>query len=359
MDKKTRLVVIYGGKSAEHEISLISARHIIQAIDPNRYDIILVAIDPDGNWFLQPQPTNLEQPLTVIKENPCTLARANNKPLLLTLDHHQQLNFDIAFPVLHGPFGEDGTIQGLLKLLAIPFVGPGVLSSAVCMDKVLCKQIFNAAGIPHSEFVALTREQATEAHCPQLLAKLGLPCFVKPANMGSSVGISKVTDANALWPALQHALLFDQKIIIEKEIKGREIECAVLGNQNPNASIPGEIIPSHEFYSYEAKYLDQAGAVLQIPANLTPELTKHVQELALQAFKALDCQGMARVDFFIDANNKVYVNEVNTIPGFTEISMYPKLWQASGMSYSALIDNLVTLAFEAFDHQQSLRSNYQ
>jgi D-alanine-D-alanine ligase len=265
----------------------------------------------------------------------------------------------VAFPILHGPFGEDGTVQGLLKLADIPFVGAGVLGSAAGMDKDVMKRLLRDAGIPIGKFITLRGGPANAPSFADAAGELGAPFFVKPANMGSSVGVSKVYDEDGCRAALDEAFRFDSKVLIEENIPGREIECSVLGNDNPAASLPGEVRPSKEFYSYEAKYIDSNGAVLEIPAKLPPETVRRVQELAVKTFQTLECQGLSRVDFFLRDSGEVIVNEINTMPGFTKISMYPKLWEASGLGYRELIDRLIQLAIERFNAEKGLATSYR
>jgi len=267
---------------------------------------------------------------------------------------------DVVFPILHGPFGEDGTIQGLLKLADVPFVGAGVLGSAVGMDKDVMKRLLRDAGIPIGKFLTFRSHEPLPAFA-ETKAALGCPVFVKPANMGSSVGISKAHDESEFSAAVREAFQYDVKIVIEEYIKGREIECAVLGNENPIASVPGEVIPTHEFYSYEAKYLDENGAALEIPAKLDAAAQKRIQELSVKAFQTLCCEGLARIDFFLKENGEILLNEINTMPGFTKISMYPKLWEASGsagIGYTELISRLIELAIEKFEKEKGLKITY-
>ncbi len=266
---------------------------------------------------------------------------------------------DVVFPVLHGTFGEDGTVQGLLKLANVPFVGAGVLGSSVGMDKDVMKRLLRDAGIPIGKFLTFDRVSIETANFAEIEKQLGLPVFVKPANLGSSVGIHKAHTQAELEEAVKDACNYDTKILIEEFIDGREIECSVLGNEDPIASVPGEIIPQHEFYSYEAKYIDEQGALLEIPAKLPKDLVQQIQQLAIQAFQVLCCEGMARVDIFLTKDNKVLLNEINTIPGFTKISMYPKLWEVSGIPYSDLIDKLIQLAIERFEREQKLKTNFE
>ena len=361
--KRIRVGILFGGKSAEHEISLLSAKNVIDAIDKDKYEPVLIGIDKSGRWV-----TNEPSRFLLNSSDPklISLNRAQSAPVAMVPQSEGRLvpldqagleqSVDVVFPILHGPLGEDGAIQGLLKLANVPFVGAGVLGSAVGMDKDVMKRLLRDAGLPVPKFHAFHRK-----HPPRFEAvvkELGLPVFVKPANLGSSVGISKAKDAAGFEKAVQEAFRFDSKILVEECIQGREIECAVLGNDEPEASIPGEIIPTHEFYSYAAKYLDENGARLDIPAMLPAETVRQVQEMAIRTFKALACEGMGRVDFFLTGDGKLYVNEINTIPGFTKISMYPKLWEASGIGYSQLISRLIELAIERFQHEQTLSSSY-
>ncbi len=353
MGRKTRVAILFGGKSAEHEVSLLSARSIYQAIDKDKYDVLLVGIDKDGRWSLNKpsqflpsadDPRLMKLPVT--DEAVAFLPAPRGFELVSTASNRSAGKVDVVFPVLHGPLGEDGTVQGLLKLANIPFVGAGVLGSAVGMDKDVMKRLLREAGIPVAKFIAFHSSSRDTIDFDDVTRRLGLPLFVKPANLGSSVGISKVRDEKQFERALKEALRYDRKILIEECIQGREIECSVLGNDDPIASVPGEVIPTHEFYSYEAKYIDENGAVLKIPADLPDRVVRNVQSLAVKTFKTLCCEGIARVDFFLTDEDEVIVSELNTIPGFTRISMYPKLWEASGIGYAELIDRLIQLALE-------------
>jgi D-alanine-D-alanine ligase len=264
---------------------------------------------------------------------------------------------DVVFPILHGPFGEDGTVQGLLKLANIPFVGAGVLGSAVGMDKDVMKRLLRDAGIPIGKYICVYSEDTIPSF-GEVKEQLGIPCFIKPANLGSSVGISKVNSETEYLNALNLAFSFDNKVLIEEFIKAREIECAVLGNRNPKASLPGEVIAQHDFYSYEAKYLDEKGAIIEIPAKISEEMTLAVQSMAIKTFKVLCCEGLGRVDIFLTDDNRLLVNEINTLPGFTKISMYPKMWEKTGVTYSELIDKLIELAITRFDKEQKLKTSF-
>ena len=361
MKKKIRVAILCGGKSAEHEISLLSAKNIVEAIDKKKYQVLLISIDKHGRWGLGDAP-GAAWPSSVKSTKPgkslaLALGRRSN-PLARLSGRGGVGPVDVVFPVLHGTFGEDGTVQGLLKLADVPFVGAGVLGSAVGMDKDVMKRLLREAGLPTARFLVCERASLEEMSFERVSRELGLPLFIKPANLGSSVGIHKAKDGNEFERAVKDAFRYDNKILVEEAIQGREIECAVLGNEAPIASLPGEIIPRHEFYSYEAKYLDEKGAVLEIPAKLPADVTKQVQETAVKAYKALCCEGMARVDFFLRDGREVIVNEINTIPGFTRISMYPKMWEASGVSYTELIDRLIQLAIERFDREKKLKTSF-
>lgn len=335
MQKKLRIAVIFGGRSGEHEVSLVSAASVMKALNPKKYKIIPIGITKTGKWM------SGENTLEALKTGK-TKKALNKLPAELQ-------NIDVAFPVLHGPFGEDGTIQGLLEIADIPYVGCDVLASAIAMDKYISKIIFKAYGLPQVKFLRANRNEIKKElpKIKKLIKKqIGFPCFVKPANLGSSVGISKAKNEKQLVAALNNAASYDSSIIIEKAVDAREIECAVLGNTHPVASVAGEIIPNREFYDYFSKYVD-GKARLVIPAKLSTKKMREVQKLAVQAFRALECRGMGRVDFLMDKKTgKLYLSEVNTIPGFTGISMYPKLWAISGISYPRLIDRLIKLALE-------------
>jgi D-alanine-D-alanine ligase len=353
--------IICGGRSAEHEVSLQSAKNILKALPADKYQPVLLGIDKQGNWRLYDVYhafLNADNPKKIsLSDNGVNIALSQGGEIIDLANGKKINKLDVAFPIVHGTDGEDGTLQGLLKLLDIPFVGPSVLSSAVCMDKDFAKKIMQANQLPVSPYQVVF--SATEAlkNFDQYIKEFGLPFFVKPSAQGSSVGISKVKDHNDFVAAIKDAFQFDSKVLIEKYIQGREIECAVLGNQDPKVSLPGEIVPQHDFYSYEAKYLDDQGAILVAPAQLNEEQITQVQLLAKQTFLALGCRGMARVDFFMTDNN-FYINEINTIPGFTKISMYPRLWQISGVSYNDLIHELIKLALDNYKEQKKLKTSY-
>jgi D-alanine-D-alanine ligase len=364
MARKIRVGILFGGRSAEHEVSLQSAKNIIDAIDTNKYEVVLIGIDKKGQWHLNEESRLLlpaaESGLPEVPERGENLALVPGKQndQLVALSGGRRLgSLDVIFPVLHGPFGEDGTVQGLLKLANIAFVGAGVLGSAVGMDKDVMKRLLREAGIPIARFIVANRYSQEEIGFDYARKQLNLPLFIKPANLGSSVGIHKVKDREGFERAVRNAFNYDNKILIEECINGREIECSVLGNDNPIASVPGEILPRHEFYSYEAKYLDENGAVLEIPAKLPPTVSERIRQLAIKMFSVLCCEGMARVDFFLRNGEEIIVNEINTIPGFTRISMYPKLWEATGISYGELIDKLIELAIERFEREKRLKTD--
>ena len=358
---KTQLAVLCGGQSAEHEVSIVSAKNVIQALDKNKYDILIIIIAKNGEWYLcqsLEKFINTADIQNLLETDYCqkaTLILGQHKKPLITLNGAARaVAIDVVFPVLHGSNGEDGTMQGLLELANIPYVGPGVLGSAICMDKVIAKRLLCEAKIPNAKFLTFSHHEKANIHFETIMEKLGLPFFIKPANTGSSVGISKVKTPAEFTVAVELAFQYDHKIIMEEFIKGREIECSVLGNEIPETSLPGEIIPHHEFYTYEAKYIDPNGATLVTPAELPKPLIVKIQTLAKQVYQALNCEGMARIDFFVTADDKLYVNEANTIPGFTQISQYPKMWAASGLPYSELLDKLIGLALERFKRNRVL-----
>jgi D-alanine-D-alanine ligase len=392
--EKLRVGILFGGRSGEHEVSLLSAASVLHAIDKQKYEVVPIGITKDGRWLTAEHAENLLQGKLVLEPrnlragdpetttSAAVLARGEavivppepvhrhsglvpfQTDAMMRRASDRAINVDVIFPVLHGTFGEDGTIQGLLELADIPYVGAGVLGSAAGMDKDIMKSLFIAAGIPIVKHVTILRgawEKDPKKVQKLVESKLTYPVFVKPANLGSSVGISKAHNRKELGPAIEEAAKFDRKIVIEqgvggKKEKAREIECAVLGNDEPAASVPGEIVPGKEFYDYTAKYVDE-GSQLIIPAKLTKAETKKVQELAVAAFQAVDCSGLARVDFLMDPKTgKIFLNEINTMPGFTAISMYPKLWGASGLAYADLIDRLIQLGIER--HEDKKKNQY-
>ncbi|MBK7960801.1 MAG: D-alanine--D-alanine ligase [Bdellovibrionales bacterium] len=379
-NKKLNVAILFGGKSGEHEVSIVSAMSVYRALDKSKFDVTLIGIDKTGRWLAPDQSLLLGQ-----SSNPrlIELNKMAGTATLIPYESDQQFlpvtssvsgslapaakqnlgpAFDVILPILHGTFGEDGTMQGLLELANIPYVGSGVLGSALGMDKDVSRRLLAAAGIPVVKTKVLIRSEFQKdpnGWIRRMAEEFSFPHFVKPANAGSSVGVHKVKSLEGALAQYQDAFAFDVKVLVEQAIMARELEVSVLGNWEPRASVVGEVIPSHEFYSYEAKYIDENGAQLKIPAeNLIEAQKTKIQELAIQAFKVLECRGLARVDFFLDRRtNEIYLNEINTIPGFTNISMYPKLWEASGLSYSNLLEELIRLALER--HQEkTLKTTY-
>jgi len=362
--KKINVGILFGGKSTEHEVSLQSAKNVIEALDKEKYSVTLIGIDKTGHWYLNDKSEfllngNDPQHITLNKTGQgVVLIPWQEKEALRGLaDSSISNQIDVVFPILHGCYGEDGTVQGLLKLANIPFVGAGVLGSAIGMDKDVAKRLLRDAGISIADFLVCRRGERDGLNFSEIVKKLGLPLFVKPANAGSSVGVSKVKTEQEFYKAVTEAFAFDTKILIEEYIAGREVECAVLGNEKPIASRVGEIIAQKEFYSYQAKYIDENGAALDIPAKLDEKDEKRIQQVAVEAYKVLCCEGMARVDFFMTADKRLVVNEINTIPGFTSISMYPKLWEISGIPYTQLIDKLIQLALHRHEEVQQLKTS--
>jgi D-alanine-D-alanine ligase len=365
VSRKICLGILFGGRSAEHDVSLQSATSVINALDRAKYQIVPIGITREGHWRVG---LGASQPLTEVLERgePVTPSVDPTGPKLLPLASSSSSSsslpsLDAVFPVLHGTFGEDGTVQGLLELMDVPYVGAGVLASSAGMDKDVMKRLFRDAHLPIVPWELILRvdwEKHPEAVRKRIEKGLRYPLFVKPVNLGSSVGISKVHNRRELAAALNLAAQYDRKILVEKGIDAREIECSVLGNQSPQASVPGEVVPINEFYDYEAKYLKE-GSELIIPAQLTARQTKQVQGVAIRSFQAVDAAGMARVDFLLDRKaGKVYLNELNTIPGFTSISMYPKLWEASGIPYPQLLDRLIELGLERHQEKSRTRFNF-
>ena len=383
--KRLRVGVLYGGRSGEHEVSLASAAAVFAHLDRARYEPVPIRIDKEGRWAIADKPPSAMSAGEVIEQARFEAARPArsgrevhlvarpSEETILSIERTAGrgeelgravvtgLNLDVIFPVLHGPYGEDGTIQGLLELANVPYVGAGVLASAVGMDKGLMKTVFSARGLPVCPYEVVRRHEWDRRRLEtmrKLEQTLGFPMFVKPANLGSSVGISKARDHASLSDAMDLAGTFDRRIIIEAAVAdAREIECAVLGNDEPEASVPGEVVPSREFYDYEAKYLDEGSKII-IPAELPSGTAEKIRQLSIAAFEAIDCAGMARVDFLVERRTSaIYVNELNTIPGFTTISMYSKLWAATGVGYSALLDRLIALALERHAAKQQLRTS--
>jgi len=372
MAEKLKVAIIFGGKSGEHEVSIVSATSVAKALDSSRYDVTMLGIDKTGRWTLVEKKKLIEHQSV----RDLILSQEKNSISLIPYEGEKQIvplnsvssgftgsKFDVIIPILHGTYGEDGTIQGLLELANIPYVGSGVLGSALGMDKDASKRLFQAAGIPVVPWITVRHHEFLKNENEILKAvenEFGFPVFVKPANMGSSVGVHKIKSKEEFFKKMKDAFQYDHKVLVEKAVLARELEVSILGNEEPRASIVGEIIPTHEFYSYEAKYLDENGAHLKIPAEgISSEMAQKIQEFACRAFQCLECRGLARVDFFLDKKTgELFLNEINTIPGFTSISMYPKLWEASGLSYSKLLDELIRLALEIHHKKNSLKTSY-
>jgi len=364
--KKT-IAIVCGGKSGEHEVSLRSAFYVFNNIDRKKYHVVIIAIDKRGKWYFS---RNFEDIVNTggqlwelkLRLKEVVLLKSKKCSQVFSLKQKKNLiGIDIFFPLIHGTYGEDGCLQGFFELLDIPYVGASVLGSAIAMDKEITKRLLTLEKIPVTKFIIIKKEDRLverRKEINQTIKKFHFPLFIKPVSLGSSVGISKVFSRKEIDKAIQEALQYDNSIMIEKFVKGREIECSVLGNSYPIASLPGEI-KSRSFYSYKAKYLDSEEAKLLIPAPLSKKIIKEVQKLSIKVFQTLKLQGMARIDFFLKPNRQLIVSEANTIPGFTQISMYPKLWQISGMKYSRLLDKLIQLAIENFDKKNKLKRNYQ
>jgi len=366
MNKKLRVGVIFGGRSGEHEVSLVSASSVMNALDREKYDVVPIGITQDGRWVSSAHALHLLKAKTGLEHEPerFLLPEPHRQGLVsVNGESPSHLGLDVVFPVVHGTYGEDGTLQGLLELANLPYVGAGVLSSAVGMDKIVQKQLFAEAGLPivkYVWFLSSACRNNTKRVASIVERKLNYPVFVKPSNTGSSVGILKAHNRKELVEGLAVAADFDRKVIVEQGVENaREIEVSVLGNDAPIASIPGEIVPSNEFYDYDAKYVDGRSKAI-IPADLPKKLVKEIQRIALRAFTLLDCAGMARVDFFVtQKKGRIYLNEINTIPGFTSISMYPQLWEASGLSYAKLLDKLIALALERHQEKNVLNTTFR
>ena len=363
---RIRIGVIFGGRSVEHEVSLVSAASVLNALDKEKYDVVPIGIASNGQWLSSNETLRLlKEKRSIELEQEQLLTPDPRKQSLVAINDGGGVGkaLDVIFPVIHGKFGEDGSLQGLLELADIPYVGPGVLGSAVGMDKVMQKELLVRAHIPTVPSIWFTLEEYETRHkkiITDVERMLRYPLFVKPSNSGSSIGITKAHNRKELLESIDTAGQFDRRILVEQGINhAREIECGILGNDQPAASVPGEIVPCNEFYDYNAKYVDEKSNAI-IPAKLPNTVVKKIQQYALRAFRALDCAGMARVDFLLTKKtNRIYLNEINTIPGFTSISMYPKLWQASGVSYSALLDTLIQLAIERHKAKSKLKTAYQ
>lgn len=357
MPNKLKVAVIFGGRSAEHDVSLQSAKNILTAIDRNKFEPLPVYVDRQGAWWVSRNDEALVNGDCPDIEKYPVLLSLNGKSgqLVSQLSKQSPIDLDVIFPVIHGPYGEDGSIQGLSKLVDLPCVGSGIAGSAIGMDKDLCKRLLKADEIDVADYIVLRKGQLDKKLIEKAAESLGYPIFVKPSNMGSSIGVSKAENLGQVFDSIEHAFQYDTKVLLEAAVSGQEIECAVLGNQAPIASIPGEIVPIEGFYSYQSKYINESGALLKIPAEIDDQLMARVKEIALRAFQVLECKGMARVDMFVTSTGQIFVNEVNTLPGFTQISMYPKLWKASDISYTDLVDRLIYFAIDEHRAQSCLK----
>jgi D-alanine-D-alanine ligase len=370
---KKKLAIVYGGKSGEHDVSLQTARSVINSVDPSKYECYPIYISRTGQWHNGPRiegkiervelldltQEESRQELSALSEGLDTPTETREVVITDGFYETKQI-YDVVFPLLHGPNGEDGTVQGLLELLDVPYVGAGVLASAVGMDKVLMKTVFAQEGLPQGKYVHVLRthwEKDPSAFIDKVEVTLGYPCFIKPANLGSSVGISKAKNREQLIKGIDSACQYDRKIIVEEFIEAREIELAILGNEDPMVSVAGEIVPSNEFYDYKAKYIDGKSAMI-IPAEISEETYEELKQLAIRAYRSVDGTGLTRADFFLTKDGRIYINEINTMPGFTPFSMYPLLWQNTGVSYSELIDHLIDLALERFEDKKRTRFDF-
>ncbi len=362
MAKKQTVAILFGGKSTEHEVSVRSARNIVKALDINLYDALLIGISKTGEWILKSHDQLLSEDVVLSDEQMAltVVPGAQHNQVCLKKDLSSIGNVDVVFPIVHGTGGEDGTIQGLFKIINLPFVGPGVLGSSLCLDKEVTKRLLRDAGIKNSKFLSYLNSEKDQIKFETVKNELGMPVYIKPPNLGSSVGISKVNNEEEFNQAIELAFQFDRKVLIEENIVGREIECAVRGNADVKASPTGEVLTigdEHKFYSYDAKYVDANGSVTVIPAEMSETDMNAIREVAIKTYQCLCCEGMARVDVFLKENGDVFVNEVNTIPGFTDISMYPKLWEATGLSYTDLITTLLNLAIDRFKEEEAMKTS--
>lgn len=366
MKRKINIGLVFGGRSGEHEVSLQSAKSIFESLDKDKYNVYLIGVDKQGNWLLG-NPANYllnstnPKLIALNKSSSKNIVPVNktNQSEIISIESGKNLaKIDVFFPIIHGTYGEDGSLQGMFEMINCAYVGSGVIGSALGMDKDAQKRLLKQAGIKTAMFMTFRKNQYSNKILDEILKKFIFPVFVKPANLGSSVGISKAHNLDELKKSINEAFKYDTKILIEEFIKGREIECSVMGNDKPTASLPGEVIPRHEFYSYEAKYIDENGAGLIIPADLPKNIIKKVQETAVKTFVTLECYGFARVDFFLKSNHEIYVNEINTLPGFTKISMFPKLFEASGIKYAELLNRLIDFAIEKKKEKDKLKRSF-
>ncbi len=362
---KKKIAIICGGKSPEHEISIRSVKNVIEALDSNRFEPLLIGISKEGTWYHFSNLPAIKELKFITDKNKIPGTEVSSfvviegNAYLYLLNSGQKISVDAAFPIMHGSFGEDGTIQGLIRMMGLPLIGCDVFASAAGMDKEVMKRLLEQAKIPAAKYLLLSEQR--KYSYDDVVKKLGTPFFIKPANAGSSVGVHKIKSADDYTKKLKDSFLYDTKVLAEEFIDAREVECAVLGHYyNAKSSVPGEIIPQHEFYSYEAKYLDDNGALLKIPAELEPETVQKLKDMAVKVFEIFLCEGLTRVDFFVrKKDGAVFVNELNTLPGFTSISMYPKMWEASGITYKNLITQLIDLGFEKFEAEQRIATNYK
>ena len=355
MSRKLNIAILYGGKSVEHEISIRSARNVVTHIDQSRFTMSLLGIDKEGRWFLNKSIDN-----KIDSGNAVSVKLDTSSPVLIDWDSGAEINIDVVFPVLHGTDGEDGSIQGLFKALDLPVVGSGVLGSAISMDKIISKKILNEGGIPVAPYVEHHRSQLSDITFSEVSEKLGLPFMIKSAALGSSVGISMVKTEEDFEAALLDSFQYGDKVIIESFVKGRELECAILGNEDPRASMPGEIVmvKDYDFYTYEAKYLDEQAIEIKIPAEVEENLIEKIRHVCIDAYKALRCEDYARVDLFLTEGGEIIINEINTIPGFTNASMFPMMWKHMGMSFMELVSELIDLCLERYNAAKELETSY-
>ncbi|KHF77181.1 D-alanine--D-alanine ligase [Acinetobacter sp. neg1] len=360
--QKKNVGIIFGGKSTEHEVSLQSAKNIVDAIDKDKFNVTLIGIDKNGIWHL-----NESTHFLLNSDNPSLISLhqsgrniafipGKNEEQIIEFQDKTLSQLDVIFPIVHGTLGEDGSLQGLLKMVNLPFVGSQVLSSAMCMDKDITKRLLRDAGLNITPFIKLAKKNRKNISFEIASSQLGCPLFVKPANQGSSVGVNKVTSPEEFEAALEMAFTYDNKVLIEQGIDGREIECAVIGNDEPSASVCGEIELEDSFYSYDTKYINDKGATVTIPANIPDQISEKIREISIKAYEVLECTGLARVDVFLTKNGEIFINEINTLPGFTNISMFPKLWEVSGLNYSDLITRLIELAIEHHENDAQLKN---
>lgn len=354
---RQKIAIVYGGRSTEHEVSIRSARNIAQAIDKTRFEVVLLGVDKQGGWHLKSQKDFSQETVVEQADSEVLFFPGGGEDKFLLKSTLEPIHIDVIFPIIHGTGGEDGSLQGLLKSLNIAFVGPSILGSSLCIDKDITKKVLRDSNISSSLFLSYHYDEKDQITYEKALAYLGTPMYIKPPNLGSSVGISKVTTKREFYNAIELAFRYDKKVLIEENIIGREIECAVLGNENPKASFVGEVVTigeQHTFYSYDAKYKDATGSKTVIPAEITDNEQERIRRVAVTAYKLLECEGMARVDVFLTESGDILVNEVNTLPGFTDISMYPKLWEATGIPYSDLISRLIDLAIRRHTLEEKL-----